>query len=340
MERHRQLPELEPEAIAGFANTFISRWDCFSKQLDTGKYVRVNRPLTIQHVYDHLYGLANMSLGAYALDADSQARWVCFDADTDAQFAHLTHAVGTLAAREQTGYLERSRRGGHLWLFFTPLAGYDARRFAEQLAIELGIDAAIERYPKQDYLLEDGYGSLVRLPLGIHRKSGQRYHFINPDGSPLALTIRDQIRLLAASTLVSSEFIGAVLTRAPHREQVSPTPAFTRIEGRADIPLSEAVKGAISVFDFISGYIDLNANGIGLCPFHDDQEYSFGVDKEGNYWHCFAGCGGGSIIDFWMKWRGKIGQDPGFVPTVLEMRDMLMRPSKSQKRKRKGKKSS
>jgi DNA primase len=27
------------------------------------------------------------------------------------------------------------------------------------------------------------------------------------------------------------------------------------------------------------------------------------VHEKGNYWHCFAGCGGGSIIDFWMKWK-------------------------------------
>ena len=22
-----------------------------------------------------------------------------------------------------------------------------------------------------------------------------------------------------------------------------------------------------------------------------------------NYWNCFAGCGGGLVIDFWMKWQ-------------------------------------
>jgi len=28
------------------------------------------------------------------------------------------------------------------------------------------------------------------------------------------------------------------------------------------------------------------------------------VNNDENYWSCFAGCGGGTIIDFWMKWRG------------------------------------
>ena len=39
------------------------------------------------------------------------------------------------------------------------------------------------------------------------------------------------------------------------------------------------------------------------CPFHDDGHPSFSVNIEENYWHCFAGCGGGSIIDFYMKWN-------------------------------------
>jgi len=30
---------------------------------------------------------------------------------------------------------------------------------------------------------------------------------------------------------------------------------------------------------------------------------SFGVSDTGNYWHCFAGCGGGTVIDLWIKWR-------------------------------------
>lgn len=301
--------------------------------------MRVSRPLSMQHVYDHLYGLANITLGVYALDVTSNAQWVCFDADTDDQLLHLTRAAEALAAVNQTAYIERSRRGGHLWMFFTPLAGYSARRFAKQLATETDIRVDIELYPKQDYLNPDGYGSLVRLPLGIHRKTGQRHHFINPDGTPIAPTIRDQIRLLASPALISPEFIEDILRRAPQWEQVAPTPAFTPIEGRSDIPLSEAIKGSISVFDFVSGYVSLNAKGVGLCPFHDDHEYSFSVDRENNYWYCFAGCGGGSIIDFWMRWRGKLGQDPAFVPTILEMRDMLMRPSKPRKRKRKGRKS-
>ena len=53
------------------------------------------------------------------------------------------------------------------------------------------------------------------------------------------------------------------------------------------------------------------------------QPRRFSVDREGNYWHCFAGCGGGSIIDFWMKWRETHGQDADFTSAVKDLAEML-----------------
>jgi DNA primase len=78
--------------------------------------------------------------------------------------------------------------------------------------------------------------------------------------------------------------------------------------------------------EFIGRYVDLKptaSGAIGRCPFHDDQNPSLGVNTEKNYWYCFAGCGGGSIIDFWMKWRLKRGLDASFVATIKELANML-----------------
>ncbi|MBN2391403.1 MAG: hypothetical protein JXR84_11800 [Anaerolineae bacterium] len=43
------------------------------------------------------------------------------------------------------------------------------------------------------------------------------------------------------------------------------------------------------------------SGAIGLCPFHDDQHPGFGVNTEGNYWHCFAGCGGCGFVETMRK---------------------------------------
>jgi DNA primase len=78
----------------------------------------------------------------------------------------------------------------------------------------------------------------------------------------------------------------------------------------------------VTVLGFVSQYVDLKPTGsgaIGLCPFHDDHRPSFGVNDESNYWHCFAGCGGGSVIDFWMRWR-----ECDFTTAVKELAEMVL----------------
>ncbi|MHA2380553.1 MAG: CHC2 zinc finger domain-containing protein [Candidatus Thorarchaeota archaeon] len=86
--------------------------------------------------------------------------------------------------------------------------------------------------------------------------------------------------------------------------------------------VSEKIKSSVTVLEFVSQYVDLKPTGSGaisLCPFHDDHRPSFGVNDEGNYWHCFAGYGGGSVIDFWMNWR-----ECDFTTAIKELAEMLL----------------
>jgi len=51
------------------------------------------------------------------------------------------------------GYLETSRRGGHLWLFFQEsISGKEARRFGKSLMDRYHLEG-IELFPKQDHLI-------------------------------------------------------------------------------------------------------------------------------------------------------------------------------------------
>jgi hypothetical protein len=101
-----------------------------------------------------------------------------------------------------------------------PLPGIFARRFAKQLMTENNMPQ-VELYPKQDEL-STGLGSLVRLPLGVHRKSGQVYPFINPDGIPLAShsaddrrAIHEQMAIFADPARAPLHFIMRTLARIP-----------------------------------------------------------------------------------------------------------------------------
>ena len=79
------------------------------------------------------------------------------------------------------------------------------------------------------------------------------------------------------------------------------------------------MKRAISVHDYVSRTVELDEQGRGHCPFHNDGHKSFSVNKDENYWHCFAGCGGGSVIDFWMRWK-----KCDFITAVTELAEMVL----------------
>ena len=42
----------------------------------------------------------------------------------------------------------------------------------------------------------------------------------------------------------------------------------------------------------------------GKCPFHADRSPSLAINTEKNVWICWAGCGGGSPVDFIMRLQG------------------------------------
>jgi hypothetical protein len=281
-------------------------------------------------VQRHLLGVFP-TLGAYALNKDSQAKWICFDADDDTEWHQLKNMAADLTRSSVTGFLEPSRRGGHLWLFTPSIGGLMARQFARGLLDKYGA-GEMEFFPKQAQL-KTGPGSLVRLPLGIHKKTGKRYHFIHPDGEPLCPTVREQIQILSAPPLVSRTFINQVIAEHKPRPRGSPVhqQKYSPEKTSDNIPLSERIKQRMSVFDFVSQYVELDAAGHGHCPFHNDQHKSFGVNEKGGYWSCFAQCGdgeglpnGGSIIDFWQRWRHQHGEDHSFNATLHDLAKLLL----------------
>jgi hypothetical protein len=294
---------------------FIQRTDLYARQLENGSYVCIYKPLKLDHLKNHIHGW--ITLGIYLLDANSNARFIVLDADDDRSFLRLGSMAKELVSLDIFPYLENSRRGGHLWLFFAKaVTGGEARAFGKGLLAFYHIDD-IELFPKQDKLTT-GPGSLIRMPFGVHRISGRRYGFVTAEGHPLAPTIREQIIVLADPQTVAQERIQYFQSYWLSTQ----SGCVDQRMARSKELLSERIKAEISVIDFVSEYVRLkptSSGAIGLCPFHDDHRSSFGVNVKGNYWYCFAGCGGGSIIDFWMKWKGC-----DFTAALKELADMLL----------------
>jgi hypothetical protein len=306
-----------PAAI--LAQRFVQRWDAYPQQLDDGRYICVHEPLNVSHLYAHLRG--GTTLGTYLLNRESKVRFVVLDNDSETGWKYLLTCGSKLANANIPAYLEKSRRGGHLWMFFEkPIDGSEARSFSQALAKKYRFEG-FEIYPKQD-TIGKGFGSLIRLPFGMHRLTGKRYGFYGIDGEPLGSTLREQLFVLQRPQVVSEALLKSYkMISSPEKLKALP-----KRSSETTRHLSERLKSRVTALEFISQYVDLKpteSGAIGLCPFHDDQHPSFGVSNAGNYWHCFAGCGGGSIIDFWSLWRKKNGLDPDFIPTITELAEML-----------------
>jgi len=310
------LPDAELSRPAMvLAQRFAQRWDLYAHQLDDGRYVCVHEPLNVGLLFDHLRG--EITLGTYLLDQESQARFIVLDADDEQGWEHLGHLAGELAGESIPAYLEKSRRGGHLWLFLAQaIAGREARAFGLGLLAKHQVEG-VELFPKQDQIA-DGPGSLIRMPFGVHRLAGRCYGFYTADGFPLAPTIREQIYALGVPETVPEaafETYRSLMSSRPTSVTTEPLAAPTGM-------VSEKIKASVTVLEFVSQYVDLKptaSGALGLCPFHDDHNPSFGVNDEDNYWHCFAGCGGGSVIDFYMKWR-----ECEFATAIRELVEMVL----------------
>ena len=301
------------------AEQFVQRWDKYPRQGDNGAYFTTEKPLTRQHLYAHLRG--DITLGTYLLDENSQGRFMVLDADDEPDRRRLLALTQVLEQIGCPSYYEASRRGGHLWFFFDqPLPGGEVRRFGKGMMGYFNL-ADMELYPKQD-LLQTGPGSLIRLPFGIHKKSGRRYGFYTPTGEPLAPTIREQLQVLKAAETVSERFLDLYSGYVSVKVE---KPDFEPVEAEGE-RVSDRIKAAISCYEFVSRYVELDARGRGLCPFHDDNVASFSVNQQDDYWHCFSGCGAGDLISFYMAYRQRVeGQACDFKDAMTDLAGMLLK---------------
>jgi CHC2 zinc finger len=329
MKDFRRSPPYNPELIDTFQERFINRTDVYPIQKADGGYAAVKQPLTPEVIVGHLRGIH--TIGTYALSQQDTGKFLVIDADTEPIWEQVLAMASELENKMVPVWRELSRRGGHLWLFLPALPGLLIRRLATQLLTEHGLhppqpgQKPIEVYPRQVQLVQNGFGSLVRLPLGVHRMSGKVYPFVDHDGDPLAATPRELLPILAAAKPLALPYILSKIAKSPQVEAPTPTRPFVmrEIDPTSRLKPSEKIKARISTVEFIRQYVELDNQGKGYCPFHDDEHKSFNVVESGDYWNCFAGCGGGDLIHFWSKWRAEHGQDGSFTETIKDLLQLL-----------------
>lgn len=147
---------------------------------------------TSSHMMEHLKG--ERTYAPYQISQNNTIKWVCFDIDSyhDVDPSLIHEKVRAVAANiyKKLGpnhcLVEKSgSKGFHVWIFFSePIDVALGFALGHELVQEIPTtnDIHIEIYPKQQ--TNKVFGNTVKLPLGIHQKTGERCWFVGSSFTP------------------------------------------------------------------------------------------------------------------------------------------------------------
>ncbi len=261
---------------------FLTRRQPYARQQEDGSYRWVFQRLDRLALLAHLQGKETLALASR--DELGQCRWVCVDADAPDGLDQLRLVQQALEEHGLPSLLEQSRRGGHLWLFFSlpqpaSLATGVVQGVLDPLYASRQLPQVLEVYPDHTEL-----GHAVRMPLGIHRRTGQRYPFLDQHGSPIDLedlpaamafalaqpAIRpEQLRAVAANSASQARPV-----RIPHQWRRQSSESVPSSTTSAVIRWVDAQVNLLDLLEELAPATDMRLAGqgyLGWCPFHDDQ---------------------------------------------------------------------
>lgn len=224
-----------PHQLVTFIGLFAGREGVHARQWvsPTGEsgYNPVEEPFAPKVAENHILG--NYTVGIYPVRLDNTVNFIAFDFDAskfavrnaisnrrafDALMGKTRQAACRLldiaSQHDIPMYLEDSGfKGHHAWIFLeTPIPAGVAKKFGETLAAQitpLPAEVTLEVFPKQAAVRRGGIGNLIKLPLGIHRRTGKRSLFIEPNGEP----VEDQLGMLDGIVRVPRRAVYGVIQR-------------------------------------------------------------------------------------------------------------------------------
>jgi tetratricopeptide (TPR) repeat protein len=244
--------------FSGRENVYARQW---AGEKGEGGYSPVREPLTVAVARNHLLG--SITVGVYPVRLDNTVTF--FALDVDIKKAALARARGSLAEARRVkeavaAEAERLRaglealgipalledsgfKGRHLWVFLEmPEDAAVVRQFGGLFLKAVPVtspDVQVEFFPKQASA-GAGIGNLIKLPIGIHRRTGRRSRLLQPDGLPC----QDPYAVLRQQSRLSRETLYAAITALKAR-QPQPQPTPPPVPGPEEQALGEADHDAI-----------------------------------------------------------------------------------------------
>ena len=164
---------------------FIGRKDRYAIQQTSGAYFVVNKPIDDKVLKEHLDGLK--TIATYVLDENNMVSFGCIDVDVEIseldEALKLSEHIYSLFPEFERALEFSGRRGYHIWIF---LKQKEPAEFVKDLIntrLRMYGYNKIEVFPKQIKLSGKGYGNCVKVPMGIHKRSGKRSKILRNDNA-------------------------------------------------------------------------------------------------------------------------------------------------------------
>jgi hypothetical protein len=254
--------------------------------------------LSLEIVRQHLAG--EITLGVYAINPQTQrSKWVAIDADYRTALEDLLKLQHELTQDGVEPALEKSNRGGHLWIFFEkPALARDCRIYIYHTARRLGLPIkgaglpeGIEIFPRQDEIGPREFGNAIRGPLGVHRGAresrGKRFWFYGAD-----YTLADQLAYLCGLRKITEAQLDRFIAGKTIPEE------FFRTAKQPETPLWNRQSPAheFRILDYVRPTRQSGRNWIARCPSCAEANRDSSGDnlaicvEEPRKYICWAGC--------------------------------------------------
>jgi hypothetical protein len=274
------MTELETAAEI-YAATFAGSLDAYSTFSKTqDHWVAVREPLTPQVVLRAFE--TNIPISGYVLGQDDKTHVAALDIDRDDGWALGVRFAKQLVKSGGIAYIERSRRGSHVWSILKErLPGIAVRRALKALIMEadLPVDPKIELRPGSDRLgiasadEPPKLGHCIRLATMPHHRTGIRSALI--DASSGEKLPGKLCELVTAIELTDPSVFIEAAQRAP-LPPISPPPFDLRY--RFGVP--EGQESASEILRVSWGVANARPGKAVKCPAHPDQHPSLSILRD------------------------------------------------------------
>jgi len=288
-----------PHLVDLYWNLFVNRLAYTVQSERPGKngkhyYFRPKRERVLSQSMIRRHFSGQKTIALYAINPRTQrSKWVAIDADYDNALEDLLKLQWQLQQDGVQAALERSRRGGHLWIFFqVPLLARDSRIYIYNLSRSLrvpvkgrgGLAEGIEVFPRQDELGPAEFGNAIRGPLGIHRAVGRRFWFYGADYR-LSSQIEYLNQLRKVSEIEMKTFIAGL-----------DMPAEFEYKPKITLPPYDPTRREFHILEHVTGVKRRSGNFLTRCPSCAQQGHDRSGDNlsilvvDPRKYKCWAGC--------------------------------------------------